>query len=175
MDDYRNVCSAMLYSLLTDKQTASKRCDTLLVLNRDNMSYFIRQLTLLITEKFPKLLTSPREQLYWVTNRMVAKEVFGVDKLCINLLKQIQSGDISDSNVWLADSMLQLFCGNKNWVYSQPYLMCTALYTYLRLIAEHNAAHLHGLRQNEVEFCIAMLRNRLGLVECTLAIRRYIA
>lgn len=122
---------------------------------------------------------------------MVAKEVFGVDKLCINLLKQvsscvvvvvvylaviqIQSGDISDSNVWLADSMLQLFCGNKNWVYSQPYLMCTALYTYLRLIAEHNAAHLHGLRQNEVEFCIAMLRNRLGLVECTLAIRRYIA
>ncbi|KAI6653672.1 Integrator complex subunit 3 isoform X2 [Oopsacas minuta] len=160
MDDYKNVCCAMLYSLLTDKQTASKRCDALLVLNRDNMSFFIRQLTLIITEKFPKLLTSPREQLYWVTNRMVGKEVLGVDKICVNLLKQIQSGDISDPNIWLADSMLQLFCGNKTWLSSQPILMSTALYTYLRLIAEHNAVHLHGLRQNEVDFCISLLRHR---------------
>ena len=50
MDDFKNVCLAILYSLLTDKHTATKRCDALLVLSRDSMSFFIRQLTVSVRD-----------------------------------------------------------------------------------------------------------------------------
>lgn len=43
-DEYKNVCLAMTYSLLIDKQTSSRCWGVLMTLNKDNLSFVISQL-----------------------------------------------------------------------------------------------------------------------------------
>lgn len=41
-------------------------------------------------------------------------------------------------------------------------LIAMSVYTYLRLIVDHGAPNLLPLRQKEVDFCISMLREKVG-------------
>ena len=52
-------------------------------------------------------------QLIWLVSELVHREIHDADTLCIYLLRYIASGDLSPRNVWLAQTMLQLFTDNK--------------------------------------------------------------
>ena len=47
------------------------------------------------------------------------------------------------------------------WLDKFQQLLATAVYSYLRLIIDHQAAPYHALRQKEVDFCVAALRERV--------------
>jgi len=40
-------------------------------------------------------------------------------------------------------------------------LLATAVYTFLRLLEDHEAAPFKNLRQMEIEFCLSLLRERV--------------
>ncbi|CAG5134392.1 unnamed protein product, partial [Candidula unifasciata] len=68
-------------------------------------------------------------------------------------------GDISQKNIWLTESMLDLFLDHKPFLAKNISLMATVVYTYLRVIVDHGAPGMAVLRQKEVELCISLLRS----------------
>ena len=40
-------------------------------------------------------------------------------------------------------------------------LLATAVYTFLRLLEDHEAAPFKNLRQMEIEFCVSLLREKV--------------
>ena len=47
------------------------------------------------------------------------------------------------------------------WLERNPMLLATAVYTFLRLLEDHEAAPLKNLQQMEIEFCVALLREKV--------------
>lgn len=47
------------------------------------------------------------------------------------------------------------------WLEKNPILLATAVYTYLRLLEDHEAAPFKNLRQMEIEFCSSLLKERV--------------
>jgi integrator complex subunit 3 len=88
----------------------------------------------------------------------------GIERVCSALLRQIEGGNVSPENIWLAESMLKLLTDHRSWLDRLPFLLCTAVYTYLRLIQDHSTKALTNLRNAEVEFTISLLRERF--MEC---------
>lgn len=76
---------------------------------------------------------------------------------------QIAGGDLSSGNVWLASQLLDVMVSHEQWVYERPQVFTMALYTYLRLLADHlmgKSAALNELKQKEIAFCTKVLRER---------------
>ena len=54
------------------------------------------------------------------------------------------------------------FCiTSRTWLEKNPILLATAVYTYLRLLEDHEAAPFKNLRQMEIEFCSSLLREKV--------------
>ncbi len=97
---------------------------------------------------------------------MVKNSIQGIDVLCFNLLRQITGGDISPKNIWLAETMLDIFIENRLWLEQTQILVASVVYTYLRLIADHSNSLLAKLKQKEVEFCSSLLKERFADCIC---------
>ena len=52
----------------------------------------------------------------------------------------------------------------RTWIEKYPTVIPVALYTYLRLIEDHDGQHLASLRQLEIEFCINLLREKVTII-----------
>ena len=81
---------------------------------------------------------------------MVKVSANGAEALCWNIMRQIAGGDISGRNLWLSETMLDIYSDNSGWLDKYPVLIAAVIYTYLRLIEDHTPAHLSSLRQKEV-------------------------
>lgn len=53
------------------------------------------------------------------------------------------------------------FISSRTWLEKNPILLATAVYTYLRLLEDHEAAPFKNLRQMEIEFCSSLLREKV--------------
>lgn len=49
----------------------------------------------------------------------------------------------------------------RTWLDKFPNLLSTVVYTYLRVIVDHNGQVFVNLRQKEVELCISILREKV--------------
>lgn len=159
-----DICSGFLYGILIDPTNAARYYRDVTFTTRDGLQNFVSTLSLLILEKYTKLLDSCRSQLIWLIKELIKNSVPGVDNLCQSLLRQIAGGDVTPKNIWLAEAMLDIFIENSTWLASLPVLIATAVYTYLRLIVDHGNLPFLTLRQREVDFCISMLREKF--TEC---------
>lgn len=162
--NHEDVTLGLLVGMLTDPVTAPKYYRDLTYITRDGFAFILSNLTQMILERFHKLLDQCRTQLIWVIKEMIRNSVPGVDGLCYNLLRQIAGGDLSQKNVWLAESLLDIFIEHRPWVERFSILVATIVYTYLRLIVDHGGPLFASLRQREVDFCISLLRERFS--EC---------
>lgn len=186
--------NALLYSLLTEPGNASKCLRNIFLCNNlsfnfssnqqsdpSNVPYacLIGNLINLISETYSKLLDTPRQQLLWLIKELTRARVNQFDKLLLQMLRNIQSGCLSDKNIWLAESILDIFTDqtttNQNqdqsnqglWIYQFGELMSQTVYTYLRIISDHaQSSTLQQLRQRETDFCIQILREKWN--ECML-------
>lgn len=52
---------------------------------------------------------------------------------------------------------------SREWVAKSGMLIAMSVYTFLRLIVDHGAPNLLPLRQKEVDYCISMLREKVGV------------
>ncbi|XP_019696020.1 integrator complex subunit 3 isoform X1 [Harpegnathos saltator] len=166
---HEEVSLGLLVVILTDPQNAAKSYRDLTLITRDGLSIVLIHLNQLVLERYLRLNDITRSQVLWLLREMIRTSVTNVDTLCLTLLRHAAGGDISPKNLYLVDALLDIFQENRSWLDKFPFVVASVVYTYLRLIEDHNASHLAGLRQKEVSFTVTLIRERM--VDC-LAIGR---
>ncbi|GBP11638.1 Integrator complex subunit 3 homolog, partial [Eumeta japonica] len=115
---------------------------------------------MLVAEKYNKLTDIARRQLIWLLRGLVKHQVLNVENIIWNCLRQAGGGDVSPRNLFLVESLLDIFIEYRPWLESQPFLIQTVVYSYVRLIEDHASPGLTPLRHKEVKFVISLIRDR---------------
>ncbi|KAI8777522.1 integrator complex subunit 3-like isoform X1 [Biomphalaria glabrata] len=148
-----------LYAILVDQKIHIKCFRELNLVARDGLTCLLTKINQIVYEKWLKLLDLAKGQMLWLCRELVKMNALGADSVCIGILRQIVGGDTSQRNIWLAESMLELFLDHKAFLPKNLSLLATVIYTYLRIIVDHGTPNLANLRQKEVELCVNLLRN----------------
>ena len=85
-------------------------------------------------------------QVIFFVRECVRSGVGMADMLCFSLMRQIAGGDVSPKNLWLAEQVLGTFAENRAWFLSFPILLQTAVYTFLRIIVDHQGNASYDIR-----------------------------
>ncbi|XP_014672236.1 PREDICTED: integrator complex subunit 3-like [Priapulus caudatus] len=158
---HEDITLGLMYMILTDPQSAPRCYRDLMLLTRDGLTLVMTYLNRIVIEKYIKLQDLARAQGLWFFKEMVRNQVQGADTVCSALLRQIAGGDISPKNIWLAESMVDIFMEFRPWLEKYGMLVAMVVYTYLRIIVDHSNSKLAALRQREVELCSCLLREKI--------------
>lgn len=166
--EYLNLNMAILYGVLCEPTLAKAHLKYLHAIVSDGYSFFIKLLARVVDELYIKMLELPKVQLIWVASLMVDVTGIGFDSLLVSLLRQIVGGDFSDGNLWLSYETVNLFLSKWDLILDEePVVLTFALYTYLRLLADHyrlpHSPRSMELKRKEIGFCIRMLREHFPL------------
>ncbi|KYM92357.1 Integrator complex subunit 3 like protein [Atta colombica] len=159
---HEEVSLGLLVIILTEPQNAAKSYRDLTLITRDGLGIVLLHLNQLVLDKYLRLNDVTRSQLLWLLREMIRTSVTNVDNLCLTLLRHAAGGDISPKNLFLVDALLDIFQENRTWLDKFSFLVASIVYTYLRLIEDHNAPHLAGLRQKEVTFTTSLIKERMA-------------
>ncbi|KAL6966564.1 hypothetical protein U1Q18_032343 [Sarracenia purpurea var. burkii] len=166
--EYLNLNQAILFGILCEPHLARVHIKHLHGKIIDGYCFFTNTLTKVVNDLYPKLGDSAKGQLIWVISEMVSVSAVGIDGLLVALLRQIVVGDLTEGNLWLCSELVKLFL--VKWDYlleEEPFVLTSALYTFLRLLADHcrvsNNSKLELLKQMEIDFCLRMLREQFHL------------
>lgn len=150
----------LLVVILTEPHNAVKCYRDLTLITRDGLGLVLTHLSQLVLDRYLRFNDVAKSQLLWLVREMIKNSVSNVDNLCWNLMRHAAGGDISPKNITLIDSLLDVFIEYKSWLEKFPVLLASVVYTYLRLLEDHNAAYLANLKQKEVHFLITILREK---------------
>lgn len=89
------------------------------LISRDGLGVVQAHLSQLITERWGRLTDCVRTQLLWLIREMIRNGVNGVDTLCWNLMRHMAGGDVTQKNIVLIESVLDILVENR---YVQPFL-----------------------------------------------------
>ena len=165
---YAQLNRAILYGVLCEPHLAKTHIKHLHALVTDGYGLFVHLLVKVVHELYPILVGSARKQLVWVTKEMIDVLAVGVDGLLVCLLRQIVGGDYSEGNLWLCFELVSVFIAKWDCLLEEePLVLSSALYTYLRLLADHcrllNITDLEALKRLEIEFCVKVVREQFHL------------
>ncbi|KAF7827598.1 integrator complex subunit 3-like protein [Senna tora] len=167
-DKYLELNRAILYGVFCEPHFAKTHMKHLHAIVCDGYAFFVKLLVEIIHHLYPKLVGSVKNQLIWVTKEMIDVFAVGFDGLLVSLLRQIIGGDISDGNLWLCFELVNIFLDKWHCILEEePLVLSSALYTYLRLLADHcrplNNEKLETLKQLEIDLCVKILREEFHL------------
>lgn len=157
---HEEISIGFLYLMLTEPASAPKAYRDLMLVARDGMNMVVSNLTMLVAEKYSKFTDVVRRQLIWLLRELVKHQVLNVENIIWNCLRQAGGGDVSQKNLFLVESLLDIFIDYRAWLESQPFIIQTVVYSYVRLIEDHASPALNTLRQKEVKFVISLIRDR---------------
>lgn len=160
--NHEDVSIGLLMGILTEPNNAPKYYRDLTLVSRDGLASILAHLTTLILERYLRFHDIARNQLLWLLREMIRNSVTNVDNICWNLMRYASGGDLHPKNLHLIESLLDIYIENKTWLDRFPSLICSVVYTYLRLIEDHNVPSLLALRQKEVNFVILLIRERFA-------------
>ncbi|GMY22816.1 integrator complex subunit 3 homolog [Fagus crenata] len=165
---YAQLNRAILYGVLWEPHLAKTHIKHLHALVTDGYGLFVHLLVKVVHELYPILVGSARKQLVWVAKEMIDVLAVGVDGLLVCLLRQIVGGDYSEGNLWLCFELVSVFMAKWDCLLEEePLVLSSALYTYLRLLADHfrlsNITDLEALKRLEIEFCVKVVREQFHL------------
>ncbi|XP_062710904.1 integrator complex subunit 3 homolog isoform X3 [Aedes albopictus] len=159
---HEEISLALTYLILTDSNAAGKAYSDLTILTHDGLAFVINNLAMLVAEKYQRLNDVPRKQLLWFLKELIKNQVLNVDNLVWNILRQASGGDISPKNVALVDGLLDIFIEHRSWLEKDQFLVGTVIYTFLRLLEDHNGPQFSHLYNKEVGFVISLIRDRFA-------------
>ncbi|KAK8749550.1 hypothetical protein OTU49_015426 [Cherax quadricarinatus] len=155
------LCLGLLVSILADQSKASRHYRDLTLVSRDALKVVTETLIhQIIGERFSRLSESTRRQLLWLVRELVKTGINNVEGVVWCLLRQIAGGDVSQKNIWLAESLVDILRENRPWLDKFPVIVASVTYTYLRILEDHHAPQFASLRQKEVHFVVGLLRER---------------
>ncbi|XP_047321141.1 integrator complex subunit 3 [Impatiens glandulifera] len=165
--DYLDFNRAILYGILCEPHSAHIHMKHLYGKVTDGYNFFTTTIINLVNDLYPRLLQSVKLQLLWITNEMIHVSSIGIDGLPVALMRQIIGGDLTEGNIWLCFELLKLLMNKWDCLLDENHFILTsALYTFLRLLADHyryNDPNLSVLKKMEIDFCVRMLNEQFGL------------
>lgn len=166
--EYAQLNKAILYGVLCEPHFAKTHIKHLHAIVSDGYGLFVRLLVKVVHELYAKIVDCVRKQLVWVAKEMIDVSAVGVDGLLVCLLRQIVGGDFSEGNLWLCFELVSVFLAKWDCLLEEePLVLTSALYTYLRLLADHcrlvNNTNLEALKRLEIEFCVKVVREQFHL------------
>jgi len=162
MKEHEEVSFGLLYTILTEPSLAQKVYRDLSFVSRDGLAIIVSKLHQILMEKFQRLLDVPKGQLLWLIGEMMKSSVGSLEGIVHTLLRQIAGGDTSNINLWFAENVLKLMKANKAWLVKNTGSMQLFVYTYIRVIEDHEGARFKSLRQMEVEFIVSLMREHFN-------------
>jgi integrator complex subunit 3 len=159
---YEEVSLGLLVTILTEPQNAARGYRDLTLISNDGFSLVLTSLSQLVLERYLRFTDVVKSQIVWLLREMIKNAVNNVDNLCWNLMRHAAGGDISSKNITLIESLLDVLTEYRSWLDKFPLLIASVVYTYLRLIEDHNAPYLATLRQKEVNFLVSLIRERFN-------------
>ncbi|MQM23675.1 hypothetical protein Taro_056742, partial [Colocasia esculenta] len=161
--DYHQLVLAIVYGALTaPPRTARTHLVHLHAVVTDGYDLFTRTVLRLSLESYPRLLQPARAQLLWVISELIGADAVGVDRLVVSLLRWVRIGDFSQPNLWLAEGLLRVLCVRWDWLLEEPSVLTSALFLYLRLLADHyrlaSDQKVEALKELEIDFCVRVVR-----------------
>ncbi|KRT78830.1 hypothetical protein AMK59_7723 [Oryctes borbonicus] len=157
---YEEISLGFLVTILTEPQNAIKCYRDLTLITRDGLGLILTHLSQLVLDRYLRFTDVVKSQLLWLLREMIRNAVSNVDNLCWNLMRHAAGGDVSVKNIMLVEKLLDVFIEYRTWLDKFPLLLASVVYTYLRLVEDHNAPNLQQLRQKEVNFLVCVLRER---------------
>eukprot|EP00091_Calanus_sinicus_P017196 TRINITY_DN37049_c0_g1_i1.p1 TRINITY_DN37049_c0_g1~~TRINITY_DN37049_c0_g1_i1.p1 ORF type:complete len:131 (-),score=14.76 TRINITY_DN37049_c0_g1_i1:188-580(-) len=112
---HEDVCTGFIIAILTEPDNAAKHYRHLAFIAKDGLHFVLAELTRLVLDKFLKLKDPVRNQVLWFTKEMIRNQVPNIDGLCWILMRQIAGGDVNQKNLWLADSLMDIYMENRAW------------------------------------------------------------
>ena len=162
---HEEVCVGFLVAILSplsacDPEQTGRHYRDLTLVSRDGLQCVLAHLNHLIVDKFLKMYPSTKQQLMWLIRELIRTSVVGMDTVCWNLMRQVAGGDVSKNNLWLADVLVDIFSENRSWLDKHSFLVASVAYTFLRLIEDHVHPNHEKLREKEIKFVVALMRER---------------
>ncbi|XP_031338335.1 integrator complex subunit 3 homolog isoform X1 [Photinus pyralis] len=157
---HEEVSLGLLVAILTEPNNAVKCYRDLTLITRDGLGLVLTHLSQLVLDRYLRFNDVAKSQLLWLVRELIKNSVSNVDNLCWNLMRHAAGGDVSPKNIALIDSLLDVYIEYKSWLDKFPVLLASVVYTYLRLLEDHNGTFLANLRQKEVNFLIGILREK---------------
>lgn len=131
--------------------------------SKDGLNLFSTHLNMIIIERLSKLREHSLKQVFWLTNQLIKANMNTAENICINLTRQAAGGDLSEKNLRLVESILDLLIENRAWLtQSTGFMVPTTIYTFMRLLADHLAPGQAALRQKEIDFVIGLIRDKFN-------------
>ncbi|XP_044262871.1 integrator complex subunit 3 homolog [Tribolium madens] len=159
---YEEVSLGLLVTILTEPHNAARGYRDLTLISNDGFGLVLNSLSQLVLERYLRFTDVVKAQLVWLLREMIKNAVNNVDNLCWNLMRHAAGGDVSAKNIALIESLLDVLVEYRSWLDKFPLLIPSVVYTYLRLVEDHNAPYLAPLRQKEVNFLISLIRDRFN-------------
>ncbi|KAK1258496.1 hypothetical protein QJS04_geneDACA017286 [Acorus gramineus] len=161
--EYSDLNRAIVFGVLAEPDHLAKTHLTHLhSIVTDGYESFVDLLVRITCDSYFKLLDPARVRLLWVSSNMVDVSAVGVENLLFALLRCVVGGDFGRDNLWLAFELVRLFTAKWEWLLEERFVLSCALYTYLRLLADHYRLAdpmLDELKRLEVGFCVRVLRH----------------
>jgi integrator complex subunit 3 len=159
--EYALLTQALVFSLLSQPDRTKIHLKHLHASVTDGYDLFTTTLLNLVDRCYPKLLPVPRTQLLFLCSQLIEVSAYKVDSLVISLLRRINGGDFTEGNLWLCTEVVKILSDNWDWLLDEPLVLTSALFVYLRLLADHyrlaSGPHLDELKRLEIRFCIKVL------------------
>lgn len=150
------------YIMLTDTQLAAPTLRDLLIVTRDGLQFIITLLIDLINSKFHRLAEIAKHQVLWFYKEFLTKHGSNnqINSLLWAMLRQACGGDVTPKNIMWIEGILDILIELRPRYEKFPPTTGLVAYTYVRLIEDHNSAHLLPLRNKEVKFIVTLIRDR---------------
>nr|XP_017227735.1 PREDICTED: integrator complex subunit 3 homolog [Daucus carota subsp. sativus]XP_017227736.1 PREDICTED: integrator complex subunit 3 homolog [Daucus carota subsp. sativus]XP_017227737.1 PREDICTED: integrator complex subunit 3 homolog [Daucus carota subsp. sativus]XP_017227738.1 PREDICTED: integrator complex subunit 3 homolog [Daucus carota subsp. sativus] len=166
--EYFDINKAIIYGILCEPQMGNVHIKHLHGIVTDGYAFFTNTLVRIVDELYEKLVDSVRVQLIWITLEMIDVSAIGFQGLLVALLRQIVGGDFSDKNLWLCSELVRIFFAKWDCLLEEePLVLTSALYVFLRLLADHcrlvGNLKVELLKKMEIDFCVRLLRERFRL------------
>lgn len=151
-----------MYQILVDPTLAPKAYRDLTLLTRDGLLFVTNNLSMLVADKYQKFTDIGRKQFLWLLKELMKNQVLNVDNIVWNIMRQASGGDVSQKNINLIEGLLDIFIEHRLWLEKFPLIIGGVVYTYVRLIEDHNGPALTALRNKEIKFIIGLIRDRFA-------------
>ncbi|TYK27714.1 integrator complex subunit 3-like protein [Cucumis melo var. makuwa] len=162
--EYKELNWAILYGILCEPHLGKTHIKHLHAIVTDGYGLICYLLRKVVNELYLKLIDCAKCQIFMVTKEMIKVCAVGVDAVLISLLRQIVGGDFGEGNLWLCFELVSLLLNSWSYLLEElPEVMPSALYTFLRLLADHcrfSDEKLGPLKQLEITFCIKVIREQ---------------
>lgn len=119
-DDIKRLQVGLMYIALTDSTATKWAMQDIFLISRDNLIYILSEITRLIAEVWPKFQPDVHKNALHIVDELFATRGANIDLLMMHLLRRINcknkislliflsAGDLSQSNLWLAQAVLDL-------------------------------------------------------------------